>query len=50
MGSWEGAVGRATEFFDSNRFRDRLAELMAISGTSQDPVSTPPGCAYRPEA
>ena len=26
------------EFFDSNGFRDRLAELMAISGTSQDPV------------
>src|SRR5512142_407489 len=37
MGTRAGAIGRALEFFDSNRFRDRLAELVAIPSTSQDP-------------
>jgi acetylornithine deacetylase/succinyl-diaminopimelate desuccinylase-like protein len=35
--SREGAVGRALTFFDSNGFRDRLASLVAIPSTSQDP-------------
>src|SRR5271166_7017083 len=37
MASREGAVRRALEFFDSNNFRDLLAELVAIPSTSQDP-------------
>ena len=37
MGTREGAVARALEFFDSNGFRDRLAGLVAIPSTSQDP-------------
>jgi acetylornithine deacetylase/succinyl-diaminopimelate desuccinylase-like protein len=37
MASREGAVGRAREFFDSNGFRNRLAELVTIPSTSQDP-------------
>ena len=37
MGTREGAIGRALEFFDGNGFRDRLAELVAIPSTSQDP-------------
>ena len=37
MGTREGAVVRALEFFDSDGFRDRLAELVAIPSTSQDP-------------
>ncbi len=37
MASREGAVGRALAFFDSNGFRDRLADLVAIPSTSQDP-------------
>lgn len=37
MPSREGAVGRALAFFDSNGFRDRLASLVAIPSTSQDP-------------
>ena len=37
MGTRAGAIGRALEFFDSNGFRDRLAELVAIPSTSQDP-------------
>jgi acetylornithine deacetylase/succinyl-diaminopimelate desuccinylase-like protein len=37
MPSREGAVARALDFFDSNSFRDRLAELVAIPSTSQDP-------------
>ena len=36
MPSREGAVARALDFFDSNGFRDRLAELVAIPSTSQD--------------
>jgi acetylornithine deacetylase/succinyl-diaminopimelate desuccinylase-like protein len=37
MGTREGAVARALDFFGSNGFRDRLAELVAIPSTSQDP-------------
>src|SRR4051794_31610236 len=38
MGSRDGAIARALAGFDSNRFRDRLAELVAIPSTSQDPA------------
>ena len=37
MASREGAVERALTFFDSNGFRDRLAALVAVPSTSQDP-------------
>lgn len=33
----DSAVARALSYFDSNGFRDRLAELVAIPSTSQDP-------------
>ena len=41
MGSRDGAVARALDFFDSNGFRDRLAALVAIPSTSQDPSHQP---------
>ncbi len=37
MGTRASAIGRALEFFDGTGFRDRLAELVAIPSTSQDP-------------
>ena len=37
MGTRASAIGRALEFFDGPGFRDRLAELVAIPRTSQDP-------------
>ena len=37
MASRDGALARALAFFDSNGFRDQLAELVAIPSTSQDP-------------
>ncbi|MDR3536164.1 MAG: M20/M25/M40 family metallo-hydrolase [Acetobacteraceae bacterium] len=37
MPSREGALARALSFYDSNGFRDRLADLVAIPSTSQDP-------------
>ncbi len=37
MSSRDGAIARATDVFDSNGFRDRLAVLVAIPSTSQDP-------------
>jgi acetylornithine deacetylase/succinyl-diaminopimelate desuccinylase-like protein len=37
MPSREGAVGRALSFFDGDGFRHRLASLIAIPSTSQDP-------------
>jgi len=37
MASRDGAVARALAFFDSSGFRDRLADLVAIPSTSQDP-------------
>ena len=37
MGTRDDAIARATGFFDSGAFRDRLAELVAIPSTSQDP-------------
>ena len=36
MTSRDGAVGRALSYFDSNGFRDRLGQLVAIPSTSQD--------------
>ncbi|MFL5251968.1 MAG: M20 family metallopeptidase [Rhodopila sp.] len=36
MGSRDGAIARALADFDSNRFRDHLASLVAIPSTSQD--------------
>ncbi len=37
MASRDSALARALAEFDSHRFRDRLAELVAIPSTSQDP-------------
>jgi acetylornithine deacetylase/succinyl-diaminopimelate desuccinylase-like protein len=37
MGTRKGAIAGATQFFDEGGFRDRLAELVAIPSTSQDP-------------
>src|SRR5258708_39456499 len=37
MSSRETAVTQALAFFDAGSFRDRLAELVAIPSTSQDP-------------
>ena len=37
MASRDGAQARALAYFDSNGFRDHLAELVAIPSTSQDP-------------
>src|SRR5580658_296951 len=37
MGTRDGAIARATQLFDGGGFRDRLAELVAIPSTSQDP-------------
>jgi acetylornithine deacetylase/succinyl-diaminopimelate desuccinylase-like protein len=37
MPSREGAVAQALDFYDRGGFRDRLAELVAIRSTSQDP-------------
>ena len=37
MGSRDGAIGRALGFFDEGGFETRLAELVAIKSTSQDP-------------
>ncbi len=38
MPTRETAIARALNFFDTNGFRDRLAELVAIRSTSQDPA------------
>jgi acetylornithine deacetylase/succinyl-diaminopimelate desuccinylase-like protein len=37
MGDRQGAIDRATSFFDGGGFEARLAELVAIKSTSQDP-------------
>jgi hypothetical protein len=37
MGTRDGAIATATRFFYSGGFRDRLAELVAIPSTPQDP-------------
>ena len=37
MASRDGALTRALNDFDTNRFRDHLAELVAVPSTSQDP-------------
>ena len=41
MGTREGAISRALDGLDSNSFRDRLADLVAIPSTSQDPSHAP---------
>ena len=41
MASRDGAIARATSFIDGNGFRDRLADLVAIRSTSQDPAHAP---------
>ncbi|MGK7869179.1 M20/M25/M40 family metallo-hydrolase [Falsiroseomonas sp. E2-1-a20] len=41
MGSREGAIARAISFFDGGGFERRLAELVAIPSTSQDPEGEP---------
>ncbi|HVZ08375.1 M20 family metallopeptidase [Rhodopila sp.] len=38
MGTRDGAIARALAGFDSGAFRDRLAALVAIPSTSQDPA------------
>ena len=37
MPTRDGAIARARDFFDTGLFRDRLADLVAIRSTSQDP-------------
>ncbi len=37
MGTRDGAIARATRFFDGGGFRGHLADLVAIPSTSQDP-------------
>ena len=37
MGSRQGAIDRATAFFDDGGFESRLSALVAIKSTSQDP-------------
>jgi acetylornithine deacetylase/succinyl-diaminopimelate desuccinylase-like protein len=37
LASRDGALARALAYFDCDGFRDRLAELVAIPSTSQDP-------------
>src|ERR1700733_9723573 len=50
MGTRERAVASPMQFFDSNGFRDRLAELVAIPSTSQDPGHEPDVQRYLAEA
>ena len=38
MPNRQSAIARALDFFDTNGFRDRLAGLVAIRSTSQDPA------------
>jgi acetylornithine deacetylase/succinyl-diaminopimelate desuccinylase-like protein len=37
LASRDGALARALTYLDSDRFREHLAELVAIPSTSQDP-------------
>jgi acetylornithine deacetylase/succinyl-diaminopimelate desuccinylase-like protein len=37
MGTRDGALTKVAHFFDTGGFRDRLADLVAIPSTSQDP-------------
>ena len=41
MPTRDAALARALEGFDSNAFRDHLAELVTIPSTSQDPAHLP---------
>ena len=49
MATRDGAIGRALTFFDDG-FRDRLAALVAIPSTSQDPAHLPDIQRYLSEA
>ncbi|MHB1304603.1 MAG: M20/M25/M40 family metallo-hydrolase [Acidiphilium sp.] len=46
MASRDGAVARALEHFDSGKFRDRLAALIAVPSTSQEPGHEPAVARY----
>jgi acetylornithine deacetylase/succinyl-diaminopimelate desuccinylase-like protein len=50
MASRDSALARALDLFDSNGFRDHLAELVAIPSTSQDPAHGPDIQRYLAEA
>ena len=50
MASRDGAIERALTFFDGDGFRDRLAGLVAITSTSQDPAHMPDVQRYLAEA
>jgi acetylornithine deacetylase/succinyl-diaminopimelate desuccinylase-like protein len=50
MPSRDSALARALTEFDTNRFRDHLAELVAIPSTSQDPAHQPDVHRYLAEA
>ena len=41
MASRDGAIDRALTYFDGGGFRDRLAALVAVRSTSQDPARLP---------
>ena len=49
MPSREAAIARARAEFDSGAFRDRLAALVAIPSTSQDPAAAPECMRYLEE-
>ncbi|TPG48157.1 M20/M25/M40 family metallo-hydrolase [Roseomonas nepalensis] len=49
MPSREAAIARATAEFDGGAFRDRLAALVAIPSTSQDPAAAPESRRYLEE-
>src|SRR5258708_4214784 len=46
MATRDSAIERALTFFDGDGFRDRLAGLVAIPSTSQDPAQLPDGQRY----
>ena len=50
MGTREGAITRALAHFDSGRFRTRLAELVAIPSTLQEPAHEPDVTRYLTDA
>ena len=45
-GTRDGAIQRSLQFFDNGGFRDRLAELVAIRSTSQEPEHAPDCARY----
>ncbi|MBU8538356.1 M20/M25/M40 family metallo-hydrolase [Falsiroseomonas tokyonensis] len=46
MGTREGAVGRALEFFDGGGFQQLLTDLVAVPSTSQEEAAAPALSAY----